>query len=70
MPEMPPVLSVKEAAGYLGVSSWTVYEYCRQGGDSPPPDRQADPHPQRYLGELVPGRGTGAAGRRPCGFAS
>lgn len=31
MPDMPPVLSVKEAAEYLGVSPWTVYEYCRQG---------------------------------------
>jgi len=28
---MSPVLSVKEAAEYLGVSAWTVYEYCRQG---------------------------------------
>lgn len=31
MPDMSPVLSVKEAAEYLGVSAWTVYEYCRQG---------------------------------------
>lgn len=25
------VLSVREAADYLGVGVWTVYEYCRQG---------------------------------------
>lgn len=30
-PVLPPVFSVRQAAAYLGVSAWTVYEYCRQG---------------------------------------
>lgn len=29
--DLAPVLSVKQAAAYLGLSPWAVYEYCRQG---------------------------------------
>lgn len=29
--EQPECMDVKEAAAFLNVSAWTVYEYCRQG---------------------------------------